>query len=217
MITVSKEDYLKAIASAEAEGEIVVPTTLANALDVSRPAVTASIKRLTRDGLVRTRKDGRIRLTITGRRIAERIIFRHRLIERMLAEIFEMPWHEIAEEAERLEHVVSPAFEKSLIRKLGKAASCPHGNGSTVLTATERRSRGLLPLNEVPVGTKYLVNSLYERDRKLLQFFDQQGIKPRMPVTVQQKHYDDTATLIFDGKSLRLGLPAAKKIWVEKA
>ena len=69
------------------------------------------------------------RLTPHGREIAERTIVRHHLIERMLSEIFGMPWYEVHDEAERLEHAVSPAFEKKLVEKLGHKATCPHGNG----------------------------------------------------------------------------------------
>ena len=128
MITISKEDYLKAIAEAEAEGHTVIPATLAHWLSVTRPAVTFALKRLTKDGLVSVKSDGHIRLTSQGREIAERTIVRHHLIERMLSEIFGMPWYEIHDEAERLEHAVSPAFEKKLVEKLGHKDTCPHGN-----------------------------------------------------------------------------------------
>ena len=91
MITVSKEDYLKAIAEAEAEGETVIAATLAHWLSVTRPAVTFALKRLKKDGLVAVHKDGHVRLTPAGRQIAERTILRHHLIERMLTEVFGMP------------------------------------------------------------------------------------------------------------------------------
>ena len=106
MITISKEDYLKAIAEAEAEGQVVIPATLAHWLSVTRPAVTFALKRLAKDALVSVKRDGHIRLTLQGREIAERTIVRHHLIERMLAEIFGMPWYEIHDEAERLEQTV---------------------------------------------------------------------------------------------------------------
>jgi DtxR family transcriptional regulator, Mn-dependent transcriptional regulator len=119
MITISKEDYLKAIAEAEAEGQTVIPATLAHWLSVSRPAVTVALKRLKKDGLVSIKKEGHIGLTSQGREIAERTMVRHHLIERMLSEMFGMAWYEIHDEAERLEHAVSPAFEKKLVEKLG--------------------------------------------------------------------------------------------------
>jgi Mn-dependent DtxR family transcriptional regulator len=119
MITISKEDYLKAIAEAEAEGQTVIPATLAHWLSVTRPAVTFALKRLRKDGLVSIKKEGHISLTSQGREIAERTMVRHHLIERMLSEMFGMAWYEIHDEAERLEHAVSPAFEKSWSRDWG--------------------------------------------------------------------------------------------------
>src|ERR1039457_6439557 len=123
MITISQENYLKAIAEAEAEGSTVISALLAHWLSVTPPAVTAALKRLRRDGLV-TIQSGRIRLTSEGRKVAERTILRHHLIERMLSEIFGMGWVEVHDEAERLEHAVSPAFEKKLVKRLGYKEAC---------------------------------------------------------------------------------------------
>lgn len=217
MITISKEDYLKAIATAEAEDERVIATTLANWFCVTRPAVTAALKRLGKDGLARVGKDLGVRLTSAGRVVAERTIFRHHLIERMLTELFGMPWHAVHEEAERLEHVVSPAFEKRLVAKLGHSDVCPHGNGWALKSAAERRRSGLCPLHEAQEKRKYPISSVFERDSKLLQFLDEEGIRPGTSVTVQTKHYDGTTTLAIGNRSLRLGPLAAQKIWVRKA
>src|SRR5262249_50543079 len=76
MITISKEDYLKAIHEAEGEGESVISATLAHWLAVSPPAVTMALKRLRKDGLVRVRADGRVQLTPKGRQVARRTVFR---------------------------------------------------------------------------------------------------------------------------------------------
>src|SRR5882724_7028057 len=122
MITVSKEDYLKAIFEAESEGESVISATLAGWLKVTPPAVTMALRRLKRDGLVEVRKHGRVRLTDAGRRIAKRTAIRHHLIERMLNEVFEMPWYRTHDEAERLEHAVSADFELVLVRSLAEVA-----------------------------------------------------------------------------------------------
>lgn len=216
MITVSKEDYLKAIAEAEAEGEEVISATLANWLSVTRPAVTTALRRLAKDGFVRVLKDGEIQLTTEGRRVAERTIFRHHLIERMLTEIFGMPWYEVHDEAERLEHAVSEAFEKKLVAKLGHKEICPHGNGLGMRSDTERRKHGLCLLSEGLDGRKYRVSSVYERDRKLLEFFDEEGIHPGATVAVQSKNYDGTISLLIGNAQVRLGLPAANRVWVTK-
>lgn len=216
MITVSKEDYLKAIAEAEAEGETVISATLAHWLSVTRPAVTTALKRLSRDGLVRVGQDGRVQLTGDGRSIAEKTIFRHHLIERMLTEIFAMPWYEVHEEAERLEHAVSPAFEEKLVQKLGQKDVCPHGNGLSMRSDTERRKHGLCLLSEAQEGKRYQIKSVYERDRKLLLFFDREGLLPGTSVSIHSRNYDGTLTLTVAKNEIRLGMPAATKIWVAK-
>lgn len=217
MITVSKEDYLKAISEAEAEGQTVIPATLAHWLSVTRPAVTAALKRLKKDGLVSVKGDGRIQLTSEGQKIAERTIFRHHLIERMLSEIFGMAWYEVHEEAERLEHAVSAAFEKKLVGKLGNKSLCPHGNGLALRGADERRKRGQCLLSEARLGLTYKVFSVYERDRQLLEFLDQKGIRPATRLKVCAQNYDGTLSLLVENKSIELGVPAADKIWVTKA
>jgi DtxR family Mn-dependent transcriptional regulator len=216
MITISKENYLKAVAEAEAEGETVISATLAHWLDVTRPAVTTALKRLTKDKLVVVRSDGRVELTKQGRAIAERTIFRHHLIERMLSGIFGMEWYEVHDEAERLEHAVSPAFEKKLLEKLGNQEVCPHGNGLAMRSPAEKRKKGLRLLTEVEEGGSYRVVSVYERERKLLEFFDSEGIRPGTQIKVQQKNYDGTISLAIGNHTLRLGVPAAEMVWVAK-
>ena len=216
MITVSKEDYLKAIAEAEAEGQSVISATLAHWLLVSRPAVTAALKRLKKDGMVTVKSDGHILLTSSGRRVAERTIFRHHLIERMLSEIFGMAWYEVHEEAERLEHAVSPAFEKKLVEKLGNKDICPHGNSLALRSPAERRKKGLCLLSEAGAGSQYRVASVYERDRKLLDFFEHEGIRPGTRLIVQSRNYDGTVSLVVEKKTIRLGISAAEKVWVAK-
>jgi DtxR family Mn-dependent transcriptional regulator len=218
MITVSKEDYLKAIAEAEAEGETVISATLAHWLTVTRPAVTAALKRLKKDGMVVIKSDGHVQLTSRGRQIAEQTIFRHHLIERMLSEMFGMPWYEIHEEAERLEHAVSPAFEKKLVEKLGDNDICPHGNSLALRSPADRRKKGQCLLSEAEGGSQYRVVSVYERDRKLLDFFEAEGIRPGARLLVQSSNYDGTLSIVVGKKTTtRLGVPAAEKIWVEKA
>ena len=116
-ITISKENYLKTIAEAESEGETVIAATLARWLKVSAPAVTMAIRRLKRDQLIRVADEGQITLTRAGRGIANRLLNRHQLIERMLTEIFGMEWYKVHEEAEQLEHVTeAPLRERQRVR-----------------------------------------------------------------------------------------------------
>ncbi len=178
MITVSKEDYLKAILEAETEGEDVISATLAHWLSVSPPAVTMALRRLKKDGLVRVQNGGEVSLTAAGRKIARRLTLRHHLIERMLSEMFGMEWYKVHDEAERLEHAVSTDFEAKLLAKLGRGGACPHGNLSELESPASRRRRGLLLLAHAEAGGSYKVSGIYERDRRLLEFLEQRGIRP---------------------------------------
>ncbi len=215
MITVSKEDYLKAILEAECEGEQVIAARLAQWLSVSAPAVTMALRRLKRDGLVSVRQDGRVQLAGEGRNIARRLAIRHHLIERMLHEIFGMPWHKVHDEAERLEHAVSGDFEALLSRKLGLSGPCPHGNSPTPEDPKTKRKRGLLLLSEAQPGSSYAVRSVYERDRKLLEFLERKGIRPGARLKTRAHNYDGTLSLTIEKKLVELGGPAAAKVWVE--
>jgi DtxR family Mn-dependent transcriptional regulator len=213
-IHVSKENYLKAILEAEAEGHQVIPAMLAHWLEVSAPAVTMALKRLKRDGLVETGEDGIVRLTPAGRETAYRTALRHHLIERMLSEIFGMEWHEIHEEAERLEHAVSPAFEEKLRERLGEGGACPHGNAVLPENPAERKRRGEVPLSEAAEGQRYTVTSLQERDPKLLLFLHQSGIGPGKALKVKSQNYDQTVLIELSTGNCILGRPAAEAVWL---
>ena len=213
-ITVSKEDYLKAILEAESEGHHVIPATLAHWLRVSAPAVTMALKRLRRDGYVEMQADGVVRLTVQGKETAYRTALRHHLIERMLSEVFGMEWWEIHAEAERLEHAVSPAFEARLMEKLGPAGMCPHGNTVLPESPEQRRSRGLVTLYEAGAGAEYEVAALHERDPLLLVFLHESGIEPGSTVRLVGRNYDETLSLVTAGGAMTLGRPAAERVWV---
>ena len=214
-IHVSKENYLKAILEAEAEGRQVIPAMLAHWLEVSAPAVTMALKRLKRDGYVQVGNDGIVRLTATGRETAYRTALRHHLIERMLSEIFGMEWHEIHEEAERLEHAVSAAFETKLKEKLGETGACPHGNQVLPETPAQRKQRGETPLSEATAGERYTVVSLHERDPRLLLFLHQNGIGPGKTLRVLTQNYDQTVSIELPTGNTTLGRPAAEAVWLK--
>lgn len=213
MITVSKEDYLKAILEAETEGETVISATLAHWLSVSPPAVTMALRRLKKDGLVRVRTDGQVALTAAGRKIARRLTLRHHLIERMLTEMFGMEWYKVHDEAEQLEHAVSADFERKLVERLGTGSECPHGNIVGMDSPRARRSRGLKPLEEGLPGEQVAVVSVFERDRPLLEFLDSNGIRPGARFTVLETA--DGIEADVNGRRVHLDRSAASKVWVK--
>jgi len=212
-ITISKENYLKAIAEAESEGETVKAVTLTRWLRVSAPAVTMAIKRLKRDGLIRVATDGHLSLTTPGREIANRILTRHHLIERMLTEIFGLEWFKVHDEAEQLEHAVSADFEQKLAEKLGAGDACPHGNRIAMDSPEGRRKRGLKPLEEAQSSERLAITSVFERDRELLEFLDGQGIRPGVRVEVLSA--GDEIELRTNGRRIRVERPVASRIWVK--
>jgi len=216
-LTISKENYLKAIAEAEGEGEVVIAATLARWLQVSPPAVTMAIRRLKRDGLIRVTAVGEITLAREGREIANRVMNRHHLIERMLTEIFGMEWYKVHEEAEQMEHAVSADFEDRLREKLGEDESCPHGNRVGMDRPQDRRGRGWKPLDEISERGVAQVTSVFERDRRLLEYLDGLGIRPGVKLKMVSRNYDETLTLKVGGKSVQLGRPAATKVWITQA
>jgi DtxR family Mn-dependent transcriptional regulator len=215
-ISVSKEDYLKAILEAESEGQTVISATLAHWLSVSPPAVSMALRRLKRDGFVDVRADGVVRLTNKGKETASRTALRHHLIERMLSEMFGMPWYEVHDEAERLEHAVSPAFEALLLEKLGEKGTCPHGNSVLPETPAQRGRQGVMLLSEAKELAEYAVCSLYERDPRLLRFLNEVGIEPQGTVRITKKNYDQTVAIETSKGTFTIGAPAADKVWVKR-
>jgi DtxR family Mn-dependent transcriptional regulator len=211
--TISKENYLKAIAEAESEGEPVIAATIVRRLQVTPAAVTMAIRRLRRDGLVTVDPDGRLMLTDGGREIAGRIRFRHHLVERMLSEMFGMEWYKVHDEAERLEHAVSVDFEAKLVERLGQNGVCPHGNDIRSDSPADRRARGLRTLVEIEPRQSAVVECVYERDRTLLEYLDQMGLRPGVAVRLLGRNPDGTIRMTVSGQEQLLGWTAAEKIW----
>jgi DtxR family Mn-dependent transcriptional regulator len=214
-LTISKEDYLKAIAEAELEEGKVIAATIARWLDVTPPAVALALRRLRRDKLLEIDQHGRLSLTKTGREISDKLRFRHHLVERMLLEMLGMEWYKVHDEAERLEHSISEDVERRLVEKLGPNGACPHGNQLNK-SAAERRKLGLQPLWEAVPGSIVRLESMYERDRQLLEYFDGLGIRPGVELKVLSRNYDGTISLALKGTTVSLGETAATKVWVSK-
>lgn len=214
-LTVSKENYLKTIAETELEGEVVISASLARSLGVSPPAVTAGLQRLRRDGMIRTSKGGSLSLTDAGRAIADRVLRRHHLIERMLTEMFAMEWYKVHDEAERLEHAVSEDFEARLIAVLGDSKPCPHGSFVKSDSPNERRKRGWVRLDEVSEAGEFVVACVFERDRRLLEFLDRLALRPGQKFFWVEELYDETIVLDVEGARIQLGSSATRRIWVK--
>src|SRR3954453_1191509 len=123
------EDYAKAIFSLQERGTGAVTTTaLAGRLRVPAGSVSAMLKKLAAAGLVPHEPYRGVTLTVQGRRVALEVIRHHRLLELFLAEVLDMPWDRVHDEAEVLEHVLSEELEGLIAAKLGNPTSDPHGD-----------------------------------------------------------------------------------------
>jgi DtxR family transcriptional regulator, iron-dependent repressor len=121
------EEYLETMLGLDEEGVPVIQARIAERLGRSAPSVSEMLDRLTDDGYV-TREGRRLSLTESGRSLAEKVVRKHRLAERLLVDVIGLEWHKVHREAGRWEHVISDDVEARLIELLGDPATCPHGN-----------------------------------------------------------------------------------------
>src|SRR5258708_7318898 len=177
--------YLEAIYYIWAEGESVKSARLADWLRVSRPTVTVALRRMTRDGMVRfnARKD--IELTAKGRRMAEAIVRRHRIMERWLTDALGLDWVTADAEAARLEHAVSEVVEKRLYKALGRPQTCPHGNPIPGYSEAVAREVRLASLGAGDRASISRVSEVAEREApRLLAYLHERNLVPGREVRV---------------------------------
>jgi DtxR family transcriptional regulator, Mn-dependent transcriptional regulator len=218
--SVSQEDYLKAIWELVQEEQIPISARLAEDLDVTPPAVTAALKRMTRGGYLRVRRDGRIELTAKGEEIAQHLVLRHRLAEKLLTDVIGLEWSRAHEEAEKLEHGISPEVAELLLRRFGRDSRCPHGVPLVGGMAKLRKKFGAVRLSDVQAGGTYEVLRVYEKDPKFLEFLVGLDLQPGARVRVHRREYDETMELSVSGQHARhihLGKPATQRVWVRRA
>src|SRR5437868_9003064 len=150
--TVAEEEYLQIMFWLEEAGLPITGANIARAMQLSAPTVHEMIGRLERDGYVERRSDKSLAFTANGREHAQAIVRRHRLIERFLTDVLGVPWDEVHEEAERLEHAMSPVLEERMLAAIGDAHTCPHGHP----IIAGRRIAGV-PLADVAEGASVRV------------------------------------------------------------
>lgn len=210
--------YLEAIYYIRAEGEAVRSARLADWLGVSRPTVTAALRRMTRDGMVRV--DGRkeIELTARGQEAAAAIVRRHRIAERWLTDALGLDWVTADTEAERLESALSDVVARKLHEALGKPQTCPHGNpipGVSTMRADEIRLSGL---REGESGTITRISEVAQREAPpLLQYLHDRGLRPGTRVVVEEVDQVGRTIRLRAGRPLTLSTETAAKLSVVRS
>ena len=180
--TVAEEEYLQTLFWLQEAGLPMTGANVARAMQLSPPTVHEMIGRLERDGYITRAGDKSISFTGSGQEHAEHIVRRHRLIERFLTDVLGIPWDEVHEEAERLEHAMSPVLEERMLAAIGDAKTCPHGH--PIVAGT--RIQGV-PLADVAEGASIKVLRFENEAEELLHYLKAAGLEPGLEGTVEAK------------------------------
>jgi DtxR family transcriptional regulator, Mn-dependent transcriptional regulator len=184
--TVAEEEYLQIIYWLQEAGLPITGANIARAMQVSAPTVHEMIGRLESDGYVTRGADKHLVFTESGHEHASQIVRRHRLIERFLTDVFDIPWDQVHEEAERLEHWMSPVVEERMLRAIGDAKTCPHGHP---IFEGERETG--VPLADVAEGASVRVLRFENEAEDLLHYLKDSGLHPGLEGTLAHAGDDE--------------------------
>jgi DtxR family Mn-dependent transcriptional regulator len=209
------QEYLEAIYKISLSGD-VRPTQIAEAISVSGPTVTATLRRLEAAALI-TRPDGGVALTEQGRREAIAVIRRHRIAERFLVDVLNLPWESVHEEACLLEHAMSPRVLASLEKFLNNPSVCPHGHPIPSVDGAVSEPAGV-PLGTLSAGASGTVVRVSEEDDQVLAYLGSLHLVPGSPVRVKEvAPFDGPLLVTVSGAEHALSREVAALVFVETA
>ncbi len=182
-ISRSVEDYLKAIYRASAGGQPASTSQIAQLLELSAPSVSGMLRRLAEQGLISHERYHGVELTGEGRRIALRMLRRHRLLEAYLVAFLGYTWDTVHPEAERLEHAVSDVLIERIAHALGHPRVDPHGDPIPEPDGSLPEFVHV-PLSEVPPGATVTICRADTADAGRLRFIASSALMPGTRVTV---------------------------------
>jgi DtxR family Mn-dependent transcriptional regulator len=201
----SVENYLKALYQLAGEGDVITTSGVSVRLGVSAPSVSAMVARLTEAGLIGRDGGGRLALTDHGLRHAQAVVRRHRLLETFLFTALAVPWDEVHDEAEVLEHAVSERLTDRIAAALGDPRYDPHGDPIPPKDG-EHVECWPGPLSSVAPGERFRVERISDRDSEALRYFGELGIRPGVVLVVTQRDpFGGPLWVTVDGESLALG------------
>ena len=207
--TDAEEEYLQTIFWLDEAGLPMTAANVARAMQLSPPTVHEMIRRLERDGYITRGDDKLIEFTDNGREHAEGIVRRHRLIERFLTDVLGIPWDEVHEEAERLEHAMSPVLEARMLAAIGDAKTCPHGHPIEV----GQRHEGV-PLADVEVGATVRILRFENEAEDLLHYLKAAGAEPGMTGTLAERTGEEVVVSGDAGERVALTVSVAETVSV---
>src|SRR3954451_10165959 len=208
-VTVAEEEYLQTLFWLQ---EAALPRTGANvarAMQLSPPTVHEMIGRLERDGYITRAGDKSISFTSSGAEHAEGIVRRHRLIERFLTDVLGIPWDEVHEEAERLEHAMSPVLEARMLAAIGDAQTCPHGHPIRAGSRIEG-----VPLADVAQGASVTILRFENEAEDLLHYLKETGLEPGLDGTLDESGDEEVVVATADGRRVAVTRSVAETVSV---
>ena len=219
MASSTVENYIKTIYTLQfeqGEGEMVSMGELANALRITPGTATTMVKSLAKTGLVSYSPRVGVLLTDQGEQLALLVLRRHRLVELFLVKVLGMEWHEIHQEAESLEHVISDRVLERIDLLLGRPELDPHGDPIPSATGAMAQ-RDLLPLDQCEEGQKACIGRIEDQGEGFLQYLESNSLTPGQTLSVDSiDRQAGVVSVSFDeGVQRQLGLDAARKIHVE--
>lgn len=215
-MTPALERYLETIYYLEAEGETIRPSRIAEWLGVSQPTISAAIHRLVKARLVSQGASKALTFTATGRKEAARVVRRHRIVERWLTDDLGFDWLEADLEAENVEHAVSDRVAERLYERLGRPATCPHGNPIPGSTAPARTERALSTLRPGEKSRMVRVSEATEHEAPtLLRFLADNGFALEAELElVSVDEGSGALTVAVRGTPVAMSIAMAEKVWV---
>jgi DtxR family transcriptional regulator, Mn-dependent transcriptional regulator len=206
--TVAEQEYLEMLFWLFEAGLPMTGANLARAMQLSAPTVHEMLGRLERDGYIARNAERMIEFTDSGREHAESIVSRHRMIERFLTDVVGVPWDDVHEEAERLEHAMTPRFEAYVRASVGEAKTCPHGHPIRV----HERIDGV-PLADCSVGAKVTILRLENEAEDLLHYLKEAGIEPGLSGAVAEND-GETVSVQSNGATATITASVAETVSV---
>lgn len=216
-ISKESEEYLEAIYRLEEKEGFAKTIELARQLKVVPGSVTNTIESLEKRGLIVHEPYKGVRLTEKGRKLALKVLRRHRLAERLLTDVVRLDWSKVHDAACKLEHAISKDVIKPLEKALGHPKTCPHGNPipSELGKVVEEKSKLLADLNP---GESGVIVKITEEKRDLLQYLATLGLMPGTPLVIEEKApFNGPVMVRVKGASYALGRDVASSIWVKKS
>jgi DtxR family Mn-dependent transcriptional regulator len=207
--TVGEEEYLQILFWLQEAGLPMSGANVARAMQLSAPTVHEMIGRLERDGYITRGQNRAIAFTDEGAQQAETIVRRHRLIERFLTDVLQIPWDEVHEEAERLEHAMSPVLEARMLAAIGDAKTCPHGHP----IVAGARLPGV-PLADVEIGASVHVLRFENEAEDLLRYLKESGLEPGLRGTLAARDRREVVIETADGRRCALTPSVAETVSV---